>query len=207
MPKKKGDVISNSLKAPTTGSSQCLALGMFWFQQCLKNRKTCSRPSLGSNEERRPSRLIDVGACEKDNLKLCLGENLPADLRYATLSHCWGTIPDKVTLIQRKLKAWQTMIPNEALMPTFRDAIVVTRRLGMRYLWIDSLCIIQDSKPDWLYESSRMSNVYKYAHCNIAATASESDASGMFCPRDPLVDLPMPFDFADIACDPIQGGS
>ncbi|KAL8652101.1 MAG: hypothetical protein Q9226_004405 [Calogaya cf. arnoldii] len=111
-----------------------------------------------------------------------------------------------VTLTQSNFEAWQTAIPNQALMPTFTDAIKVTRGLGLRYLWIDSLCIIQDSKRDWIYESSRMSNVYKYAHCSIAATASESDMSGLFRTRDPLIGLPMRFDFADITCDLAEEG-
>ncbi|KAL8981582.1 MAG: hypothetical protein Q9205_003679, partial [Flavoplaca limonia] len=149
----------------------------------------------------RPSRLIDLGTFEEDCPRLCLQADFPADLQYATLSHCWGVIQGRVHLTQRCLEAWQTVIPKEALMSTFKDAIKVTRSLGMRYLWIDSLCIIQDSKNDWHYESSRMSNVYKYAHCNIAATASEGDASGMFTNRDPPIDLPVLLDFANITCD------
>ncbi|KAL8993670.1 MAG: hypothetical protein Q9169_006170 [Polycauliona sp. 2 TL-2023] len=189
----------NSLEASTTGSSECLALGAHWLRKCIDKHPNCNRPPLGSSQEMLPSRLIYVGACEKDASHLCLKENLPAALRYATLSHCWGVIPDKVVLTQRVFKAWQTTIPDEALMPTFKDAIKVTRSLGMQYLWIDSLCIIQDSLPDWLSESSLMSNVYTYAHCSIAATAAESDLSGVFSTRDPLVDLPFRFHFADIA--------
>lgn len=170
---KTNNVVAESLKAFTTGFPECLALGTFWLQKCIQQHTTCDRPALVSAEEMRPSCLIDVGTFEQDTLRLCLRADFPAYLRYATLSHCWGVIQDRVHLTQRCLEAWQTVIPNEALMSTFKDAVIVTRNLGMRYLWIDSLCIIQDSKSDWLYESSRMSNVYKYAHCNIAATASE----------------------------------
>ncbi|KAL8992586.1 MAG: hypothetical protein Q9169_006984 [Polycauliona sp. 2 TL-2023] len=191
--------IPNSLKASTTGSSECLALGTYWLRTCIQQHTNCDRPLIGTSEEMLPSRLVYVGACEKDAPRLCLRENLPAALRYATLSHCWGVIPDKVVLTQNIFEAWQRMIPDEALMPTFKDAIKVTRSLGMQYLWIDSICIIQDSQSDWLHESSQMSNVYKYAHCNIAATAADSDLSGMFSTRDPMLDLPARFNFADIA--------
>jgi hypothetical protein len=55
---------------------------------------------------------------------------------------------------------------------TFQDAIQLSRRLNNRFLWIDSLCIIQDSKEDWLKESVVMGDIYKHALCNIAATAA-----------------------------------
>ncbi|KAL9034768.1 MAG: hypothetical protein Q9180_005224 [Flavoplaca navasiana] len=195
------DGVPKSLEASTTGSPECLAPGMFWLQKCIQQHSTCDRPALVSAEEMRPSRLIDIGTFKEDCLRLCLQADFPADLQYATLSHCWGVFQGRVHLTQRCLEAWQTVIPKEALMPTFKDAIKVTQSLGMRYLWIDSLCIIQDSKSDWHYESSRMSNVYKYAHCNIAATASEGDASGMFTNREPRIDLPVLLDFANITCD------
>lgn len=75
-------------------------------------------------------------------------------------------------------------------MQTFMDAIRVTRRLKLQYLWIDSLCIIQDSNTDWLHESSLMSNIYKYSFCNIAASAAADDHGGLFFDRDPFLALP-----------------
>ena len=192
------DGLPKSLEASSTESPKCLALGMFWLQKCVQRHTTCDRPASISSEDVRPSRLIDVGAAEEGRLKLCLQADFPAKLQYATLSHCWGVVQDKVNLTQTNLGAWQTIIPNEALLPTFKDAIKVTRSLGMQYLWIDSLCIIQDSKRDWLSESTRMSNVYEYAHCNIAATASEGDALGIFKTRDPAIDLPVPLNLADV---------
>jgi hypothetical protein len=66
---------------------------------------------------------------------------------------------------------------------TFREAIEVTRRFGVRYLWIDSLCIIQDSADDWRKESVQMVHVYSNSHLNIAATASENAEQGLFRPR------------------------
>ncbi|KAL8877710.1 MAG: hypothetical protein Q9198_004323 [Flavoplaca austrocitrina] len=121
-----GNGALKSLKATTTDSPECLAIGMFWLQKCIKQHTTCARPALESSDEMRPSRLIKVGTSEKDCLKLCLKTDFPEDLQYATLSHCWGVIPDRVHLITLCLEAWQTIIPNEALMPTFKDAIKVT---------------------------------------------------------------------------------
>lgn len=66
---------------------------------------------------------------------------------------------------------------------TFQDAIVVTRRLGVRYIWIDSLCICQDDMHDWERESARMAAVYSNAYLTIAATGSSDSAGGLFFNR------------------------
>lgn len=68
---------------------------------------------------------------------------------------------------------------------TFKDAVIVSRRLGLRYLWIDSLCIIQDDLDDWLRESVKMLNVYRNSYCNISATAASDSERGLYFGRDP----------------------
>lgn len=72
-------------------------------------------------------------------------------------------------------------LDEDVLPKTFLDAIAVARRLRVGYLWIDSLCIFQDSKSDWQAESSRMGDVYSGSFCNIAATAATNPAGGIFC--------------------------
>jgi hypothetical protein len=66
------------------------------------------------------------------------------------------------------------------LPPTFRDAVLITRRLDHQYLWIDSLCIVQDSPEDWLAESARMGYIYKHASLTIAAEAAVDSEAGIF---------------------------
>jgi hypothetical protein len=75
-------------------------------------------------------------------------------------------------------------IPMTALPPTFKDTFDVTRKLGVRYLWIDSLCIVQDSDADWRAESSVMGKIYGQSLCNIAATGSSQTHGGLFQGRD-----------------------
>jgi len=60
------------------------------------------------------------------------------------------------------------------------DAIQVTQTLGIDYIWIDSLCIIQDSPDDWFSESASMSNVYGNSYLNIAATSAADGSHGLF---------------------------
>lgn len=69
---------------------------------------------------------------------------------------------------------------------TFRDAIVVNKTLGVKYIWIDSLCVIQDSLSDWRQESSLMPQVYWNSFCNILATAALDSTQGLFFTRDPV---------------------
>jgi hypothetical protein len=112
------------------------------------------------------------------------GEDIPDQVTYATLSHCWGKIEDKLMLMVENNIDWKKEIPQFGKLKTFQDAIQIARRLGIWYIWIDSLCIIQNKKEDWQAEASRMSNVYKYSSCNITATSARSDMGGCFSSRD-----------------------
>ena len=73
----------------------------------------------------------------------------------------------------------------DILTPTFKDAMLATRKLGVRYLWIDSLCILQDCEQDWLRESAVMGRIYERLYCNIAATAAAEGYERLFLDRDP----------------------
>lgn len=68
---------------------------------------------------------------------------------------------------------------------TFRDAVKITRRLGLKYLWIDSLCICQDDSEDWAREAGRMADVYSNAYVVIAANHSSDSTGGCFHERAP----------------------
>jgi hypothetical protein len=75
-------------------------------------------------------------------------------------------------------------IPIESLSQTFIDSIEFTRSLGVQYIWIDSLCILQDSPEDWQAEALQMDKVYRNCICNIAATGSSDSGGGLFQDRD-----------------------
>lgn len=122
--------------------------------------------------------MIDVGSDNTDvHLHIsCAGEKG----RWVALSHCWGNAtPIKTTTstIDEFTEGMPAQIPK-----TFADAIFVTRALGQRYLWIDSLCIIQDSPDDWVAESSLMHQVYSQALFTIVADAAEDSTSGFLQP-------------------------
>jgi hypothetical protein len=83
----------------------------------------------------------------------------------------------------------------EELPKTFRDAVIVCRRLGVRYLWIDSLCIMQDRTSDWLHESDQMHLVYSNSYCNLSAAVSTEGSQGLFRARQPHFLLPTEVSF------------
>jgi hypothetical protein len=101
---------------------------------------------------------------------------------YIALSHCWGKTRPLVTTTDT-LANHQKGIPLKDMPQTFQDAVTIARELGIEYLWIDSLCILQDSKEDWEKESGKMASVYGNAFLTISASASESSEQGIFRPR------------------------
>lgn len=102
---------------------------------------------------------------------------------YITLSHCWGE-GNILTTKKQNLKRHKENIDFKLLPKTFQDSIDITRHLGIRYLWIDSLCIIQDDPDDWAEESSKMAYIYQSSYLTITATAAKNDSEGLFKPRE-----------------------
>jgi hypothetical protein len=90
-----------------------------------------------------------------------------------------------MSLTSKNIFQLKKAIPVSSMPRTFQDALCVARSLKMKYLWIDSLCIVQDSQEDWHRESSLMNKVYRHSFCNIAAAASVDCNSGCFFPREP----------------------
>ena len=83
------------------------------------------------------------------------------------------------------LSSYLHEIPEEAISKTFKEAMKVARYLGFNHIWIDSLCIIQDSTDDWRQESALMSKVYGNSSLNISAAGAEDGSIGCFFPRRP----------------------
>lgn len=129
-----------------------------------------------------PSRFIEVGSHEgnvEPRLVSSLGI-LPSE-RYTTLSHCWGADPGIMPLRTTKSteSAYKKLLPMATLPKTFRDAVNVTRALGIRYIWIDSLCIIQDDMGDWEQEAAKMASIYEGSFITLAAVDSYNSNGGL----------------------------
>ncbi|KAF1955879.1 HET-domain-containing protein [Byssothecium circinans] len=102
--------------------------------------------------------------------------------RYVALSHCWGpSIPTR--LVERNLQDFVHGIPFSLLPQNFQDAINVTHKLGIEYLWIDALCIIQDSPSDWAKQAEQMSDIYHNASLTLIAASASSSEEGFLGDR------------------------
>jgi hypothetical protein len=123
-----------------------------------------------------PTRLLRF---TNERLKLVHTADLATKPRYATLSHCWGN-REFLKLLRGNLDTFIRNIPRKRLPKTFKDALEITTKLGLKYIWIDSLCIIQDDERDWQLEAGRMSSVYGGSFINIAASSAKGANEGCF---------------------------
>ncbi|KAG7041830.1 HET-domain-containing protein [Colletotrichum scovillei] len=151
-----------------------------WLGDCILNHADyCGKDTNGLV----PTRLLDLGSPGSDEVRL--STSVPAYEKYATLSHCWGK-SQILTLRRANLESFRAGIRVKTLPKTFRDTISILRKLGLRYLWIDSLCIIQDSVDDWRKESITMAEVYRNGVINIAATAASGGNDGLYFEPHPI---------------------
>jgi hypothetical protein len=143
-----------------------------WIDTCKSSHLTCRLlefPWL-------PTRLLDVGRLHGREIPR-LVESAEEEIEgpYAALSHMWGD-PNQghappVRTLRANYEEMKAGIPKQVMSKNFVDAILTTRRLGLRYIWIDSLCIVQDSVEDWQKEAATMYKVYKFAEITLVAYA------------------------------------
>jgi hypothetical protein len=166
----------------STGSDQAFQLVRTWLRQCINGHSKCQGPT--AEDSYLPRRVIDIGP-EDSTPEPSLLETFNQPGRYITLSHCWGGGSHIMTTTEN-VEQHKTSIPYKDLPKTFRESIDVTRKLGHRYLWIDSLCIIQNDKSDWETEGAMMHQYYKNSSLTIAAADADNSAAGLFRARNGL---------------------
>ncbi|KAH8775876.1 heterokaryon incompatibility protein-domain-containing protein [Hyaloscypha finlandica] len=176
-------------------ADQSVELIKRWLKECTQNHIEC----VVTEESKLPARVVDIGLDLDPKQPRLLVTNGQTG-QYLAFSHCWGSKPLFRTL-RSNIEQLQTRIPVQKLPRSFIDAIEVARILRIRYIWIDSLCIIQDDADDWEREAQKMGLIYENSQCTIAATSSDSSSSGQMYPQDysgsPF--LPLPYDGKDPA--------
>lgn len=156
-------IIPGRLVPDDSGSEASFQTLVQWLEKCRSNHRDCNWKS----DNILPLRVIDIGSgVDSTDPRLLVTTGQRGE--WVALSHCWGTYPPLTTTVST-LKLHEEGIPTASLPPTFRDAMILSRELGFRYLWIDSMCIIQDSYEDWISESSKMTEVYSGASIVISA--------------------------------------
>lgn len=129
-----------------------------------------------------PKRLVDVQAtgAGEDGLRIVVSANLssPETVRYAALSYCWGGKSpfkdDMLNKAKKDIAAMERSLHFSQISAVYQDAVKTTRHLGIRYLWIDALCIAQGDVNEWKTESLKMAETYSHAFVTIAADASST---------------------------------
>lgn len=153
---------------PDSGSCAAFERAAAWLSHCIEHDEQCVPPASAFV----PQRLIDVGSEEAQDPKLV---DLKDPTQYTCLSYCWGPdVQDVRKTTQANLASHYAAIPYKALPKTIQDAIRVCRGLKIRYLWVDSLCIVQDDRLEWAHQCGQMRDIYRYSQLTIAALEPSS---------------------------------
>ena len=158
-------------------SDDVLKLASRWILNCIVSHPECAN----SNTPQLPTRVLDVGIDGSDCLALRVTNGFRAS--YLALSYCWGSGNHDFETTKGTLKSKMRSISMSILPSTIVDAIIITRRLKVQYLWVDALCIVQDDLSDWRREAAQMADIYQNSLCTIAATGASSSSEGCFLPR------------------------
>lgn len=175
-----GEICGRPLPRTAGDSDEDFELAKQWLNDCLCRHDHSQ--NMIPQETQLPTRVLDIGPADGSEEPYLL-ETQGIHGYYITLSHCWGgQVP--LTTTSDTISERKRCISLPSLPKTFRDAVLISRKLGVRYLWIDSLCIIQDSKEDWENESARMGDVYAHSYLTIAARGAANAGIGCFIPRE-----------------------
>jgi hypothetical protein len=149
---------------------------MTWFVACVNTHHTlCNRMST---TDYLPSRVLDLGSGDPAD-PIVLRETSGQVGRYACLSHSWGGCQPLQTT-KETIEEHKKGILWDTLPKTFQHAVAYARRLTMQYLWIDSLCIIQNDAEDWMINAAQMANIYRNASITLSAAASKGPYDGFY---------------------------
>ncbi|KOS20298.1 hypothetical protein ESCO_006174 [Escovopsis weberi] len=157
---------------PDLRSTKNFDIARSWLAEC-RTHKGC----FTKGPRKLPARVVDTGPLGSP-MRSRVFVTRGAEDHYIALSHCWGgRIPTLLT--SKTYDDYQRALPYGDLPANFQDAFLIARELGIRYIWIDSLCIIQDSKSDWEVESKKMADIYRNATLTVSALVSPKSTAGI----------------------------
>lgn len=154
-----------------------LLLMKSWISECENGHPACTVKGDGF----RPTRLLDLEKFKdsRDVALISTADSPSGNAHYVTLSHGWdrskrGPFPTVSANIDQRMRR----ISFDELPLTFQDAVDITRKLDVRYLWIDSLCMVQDQPEDVEQETAAMGQIYEQSYCTLAAASSHDEHGG-----------------------------
>ena len=162
---------------PASGAAESLLRARTWLTTCQNDYG----PSCFAANPPLPTRVLDVSRDDQ-----CRIIGTPADMKeaYCSVSYQWGG-PQEFQLTSSSLQDLKNGFASKDLPKTIADAVRVTQAFGVRYLWVDALCILQDSSEDKLHEISHMEDIYRRATVTIIAASSTSASSGFLTSKKP----------------------
>jgi hypothetical protein len=169
---------SSEFLCGNSASDESINRAREWVRACNNYHKCYSI----DNTTYLPKRLIDVSEIWRgatSGVKLTQPTSQQSG-SYVCLSHCWGSVPIRCCTTNESLAGAMNFLHFEDLPKNFQDAITLTRKLGVRYIWIDSICIVQNNTKDWETESAEMATVYRNAYLTIASSKSPDSTGGCF---------------------------
>lgn len=178
-------VLKMAQKDPSSKASITIASN--WLRNCLDNHGSCNPPPELRDA---PKRLINVG---NETRNPFLVDTAPASqqFKWLSLSYCWGEEPS-MKLTKDTMDELRSGTPLSRLDPTIRDAIFVARGLEIPYIWIDSLCIVQDPEgKEWNEQASKMSEIYGGSIATLVVASSSTVMDGFLKERQ-LHYIPIP---------------
>jgi hypothetical protein len=171
---------------PDIASPAAFAKAKTWLAECINGHTQCQRISPGSSEM--PSRVLEISPGDNDSYSIRLRETTGEIASYVALSYVWGG-PQTYPTLKSNFVEHMQQIDARKLPQTIMDAVFCTRKLGLKYLWVDSLCIIQDCVKDKAKEIGRMSGIYKNAYVTISAAKAKSCEQGFLEPGATIQNL------------------
>ena len=173
----------------TTSSASTQSFMSSKLAECFADHLLCKRHTSSDHAPKYwPARLLHLGGSDHSTVTLEETTEWTEGVKYVTLSHRWGGVEFK-TLTKSSKPEFQKGLDVDFLPRTFRETIHLVRQLGYTYLWIDSLCIIQDSTEDWQEQAPEMHNIYKNSTFTVSACCGNSQ-HGIFRDRNPQSVMP-----------------
>ncbi|KAH6889644.1 hypothetical protein B0T10DRAFT_571612 [Thelonectria olida] len=190
-------------KLPDAGGETHLKVLREWIRSCDSTHEC-----LPQRLDFVPRRLLDIGDSKSDMVRLLeISLSLRKPKKYAALSHRWGSPQQhaKFCALKSNIETLMRGFEVSLLPKTFRDAVHIARGLKLDYLWIDSICIVQDDSSDWDAESKLMEQVFSSAYCTIAASCASGTSDGFLKSRPERRCIPMKLgDETYYACEAID---
>jgi len=169
-------------------SDDSFALMKMWLHTCLHNHKDCTKHM----QEFTPKRLIRMPVAEDPDCVRLFEQNHGVGKEpYVALSYCWGKGSQLMTTTE-SLPQFLLKINLHDLPQTIKDAIRVTCNLGIQWLWVDSLCIIQDDNYDQVEQIHQMPKIYGSATLTIMASRASDVHEGFLQERSTVLKLDNP---------------